>query len=91
MSPGRLSLEEIKTRVKPGCITYVYCDFIGIPKDKYIVIAYIDFEKEESLVFLINSKIPLFIKHDAHLNEGQIPLRKTTYQLFELCRSFPRS
>lgn len=84
MCPGRLSTDAVKARIKPGCIVYVPFDFIRTSKTKikYIVIAYVDFDKEESLVFIINSEIPLFIKHDAHLSDGQIPLRKTRYQFF---------
>ncbi len=73
---------ELKAKIKPGSIIRIFCDFIKDPKIKHIVIAYIDFEEEASLVFIINSEIPPFIENDAYLKSGQIALEKTSYAFF---------
>ncbi len=80
MSPGRLSSEkkkaELKSKIRPGSIVYLYCDFIRKPKTKYVVILFVDFENNDSLVFIVNSDVrPLLLK-DPHLSRGQIELNK---------------
>ena len=81
-------ITELKAKIKPGSIIRIYCDFISNPKNKYIVIANIDFDNTASLVFIINSEIPPFIEHDANLKLGQIPLEKTRYPFFTNALSY---
>ena len=82
-STDNTKVSELKAKINPGSIIRIHCDFIENPKIKYIVFAYIDFETNDSLVFIINSQIPAFIEHDQHLKAGQIPLKKTDYPFFE--------
>ena len=77
MDKGRhLTEEELKAKIQPGSIISVYCDFIDPPHYKYHVVLYIDFEQEESLVFIVNSRIYSLTAKDPHLLSGQIELLK---------------
>jgi hypothetical protein len=93
ISLGRPSSEEskiseLKARIKPGSIIHIFCDFINNPKIKYIAIVYIDFQKDASLVFVVNSEISPFIEHDAHLKQGQIKLAKVPNYTFLIHDSY---
>jgi hypothetical protein len=69
-------IEELRAKLKAGSIIYLHCDFIDNPKDKYMVIVYIDINIDASFVFIVNSEIAPFIERDPHLKEGQILLSK---------------
>lgn len=65
---------ELIAKIRPGVIIRAYCDFIETPKHKYMVFLYVNFEDDESFVFLINSEIPHFISRDPHRMSGQVKL-----------------
>ena len=87
MFTGRSSSEqskisELKSKIRAGSIVYLYCDFITNPKPKYVVIAYVDFDNDDSLVFIVNSEIRPLIEHDKRLKESQIKLTKESIYTF---------
>jgi hypothetical protein len=84
MALGRSLSEEsqralIKAKIRPGCILHTFCDFIENPKNKFFVVAHVDFKDELLLIFIINSRIPRFIENNPDLKAGQICLKSLTY------------
>lgn len=85
---GRSLSEEaqrtlIKAIIRPGCILHTFCDFIENPKNKFFVVAHVNFEDELVLIFIINSRIPRFIENNPELRVGQLCLKSSTYSFLE--------
>lgn len=72
----------LQAKIKPGCIIKIFCDFIYNPKYKYCVIVHTDFKDDILLFFLVNSKIPNFIKQKPDLYNCQLTLSKKDYPFF---------
>jgi len=61
----------------------MFCDFISNPKIKYFVIVHVDLSDELLLLFIINSKIPNFIKTNPELKAGQLLIKSSVYNFLE--------
>jgi len=74
--------DRSRASIGPGCILRVFCDFIENPKLKFVVVLHVNNDEGLILVFIVNSEIPPFIEHDAHLRAGQILLEQNVYKFF---------
>jgi hypothetical protein len=72
----------LQLKIRPGSIIKIFCNFINDPKYKYCVIVHTDFEDEILLFFLVNSKIPNFIKNNPDLSRCQTTLVQKDYPFF---------
>lgn len=62
----------IEIKIRPGSIVYLYCDFLGNPHFKYLILVHL--EEDYVLGFFINSKVFGSTKDNPRLLMSQIPI-----------------
>jgi hypothetical protein len=77
--PENEKREFIKRKLVPGCVIYLFCDFISPKKDKFLVVGNLN---EKPLLFFINSKISHFVTTRPYLLQSQVLLKATDYSKF---------
>ena len=77
--PDEAQRALLKAKIKPGCILHTFCGFINNPKNKFVVVAHIDFAEDLILAFIINSRVHPLIEKDPALKTCQVKLEKATY------------
>jgi hypothetical protein len=61
----------IHTRLIPGRVLLLHCDFTTPPKDKFLVITAVE---PEPLLFIINSTVNEYIRKHEHLSRCQVEI-----------------
>ena len=63
--------------IHPGQVVTLYCDFLrGSPNTKYLLVACI---KPQPILFIINSKVSLFVQTRTILLEGQVKIEQSLH------------
>jgi hypothetical protein len=77
--PGQAQRALLRAKIKSGSIIHLFCNFITVPHNKFVVVIYIDNTDDLILVFFINSEIyPLTAKNPS-LMSCQVDLLKSRY------------
>lgn len=69
--------KHIHSRLTPGRVLLLYCDFTTPPKDKFLVLAAVE---PELLLFVVNSQVNEFIRRRDHLMQCQVEIGHEEHQ-----------
>lgn len=71
-------IEYINSKIKPGNILHLFCDFTRPPKEKFVVLVHSSSEPKV-VAFLINTKIHEFIEQRESLLKCQVKIYPSDY------------
>jgi hypothetical protein len=78
--PESARADFIDRKFTPGCIVHLFCEFTNPPKFKYLLVAT---GGEQPILFIINSKIPDYVKARKDLLECQVSLKVKEHDFLE--------
>jgi len=64
----------------PGRVIYIFCPFTDPPKEKFLIIVYWG---TKPLLFVVNSRVPEFIKRKPELSKCQVPITSLDYDFLD--------